>query len=241
MKTVALAVLAAAALLAPASAQSILFNFDNAPPHTPLPIDLLEGGVLAHFDGTDLSFSVQLADFLGFTPQGFGGLCLYPGSFNKADLLIAFDHTLTDFSILYAVNEVDCASAATMRVTVYMDDAYVATATKTGTVGGTWPTSTLAISAPEGFNNVVVHYDSGPPFDCDNWGPIFMADNMRITPMAQPPCYPDFTGDGTLDLFDFLAFVNAFNAQDPSADCVADGTFDLFDFLCFVNAFNAGC
>jgi hypothetical protein len=54
-------------------------------------------------------------------------------------------------------------------------------------------------------------------------------------------CYPDLTGDGVLDLFDFLAFVNAFNAADPSADCTGDGIFDLFDFLCFVNAFNAGC
>jgi len=54
-------------------------------------------------------------------------------------------------------------------------------------------------------------------------------------------CYADFTGDGTLDLFDFLGFVNAFNASDPAADCLADGVFDLFDFLCFVNAFNAGC
>ena len=54
-------------------------------------------------------------------------------------------------------------------------------------------------------------------------------------------CYPDFTGDGALDLFDFLAFVNAFNAQDAAADCVKDGSYDLFDFLCFVNAFNAGC
>jgi hypothetical protein len=54
-------------------------------------------------------------------------------------------------------------------------------------------------------------------------------------------CYPDFTGDGALDLFDFLAFVNAFNANDPAADCIPDGVFDLFDFLCFVNAFNEGC
>jgi hypothetical protein len=54
-------------------------------------------------------------------------------------------------------------------------------------------------------------------------------------------CYPDFTGDGELDLFDFLAFVNAFNAVDPSADCDETGSFDLFDFLCFTNAFNAGC
>ncbi len=61
---------------------------------------------------------------------------------------------------------------------------------------------------------------------------------FRLTPGA---CYADFNHDHVLDLFDFLAFVNAFNAADPSADCTADGSFDLFDFLCFVNAFNAGC
>jgi hypothetical protein len=54
-------------------------------------------------------------------------------------------------------------------------------------------------------------------------------------------CYPDCDGSGTLDLFDFLCFVNAFNAGDPYADCDGSGTLDLFDFLCFVNEFNAGC
>jgi hypothetical protein len=56
-----------------------------------------------------------------------------------------------------------------------------------------------------------------------------------------PDCYPDLDASGSLDLFDFLAFTNLFNAEDPAADCAADGTFDLFDFLCFVNQFNAGC
>jgi hypothetical protein len=55
------------------------------------------------------------------------------------------------------------------------------------------------------------------------------------------PCYPDFTGDGALDLFDFLAYVNAFNAGDHKADCDMNGPLDLFDFLCFVNGFNQGC
>jgi hypothetical protein len=54
-------------------------------------------------------------------------------------------------------------------------------------------------------------------------------------------CYADFTGDGALDLFDFLAFVNAFNAGNNSADCDASGGLDLFDFLCFTNVFNGGC
>ena len=64
-------------------------------------------------------------------------------------------------------------------------------------------------------------------------------DNVMFTPRFE--CYADFTGDGTLDLFDFLAFVNAFNAEEDSADCDVDGAWTLFDFLCFTNAFNAGC
>lgn len=58
---------------------------------------------------------------------------------------------------------------------------------------------------------------------------------------CQPTCYPDFTEDGELNLFDFLDFVNEFNAQGTSADCDQNNVFDLFDFLCFVNAFNLGC
>jgi hypothetical protein len=65
--------------------------------------------------------------------------------------------------------------------------------------------------------------------------------NFALGQMPPPDCYPDFTGDGTLDLFDFLGYVNAFNAGDGSADCDHNGEFELFDFLCFVNAFNAGC
>jgi hypothetical protein len=58
---------------------------------------------------------------------------------------------------------------------------------------------------------------------------------------AAGACYADFTGDGLLDLFDFLAYVNAFNAGDIDAECDGDEGLTLFDFLCFVNAFNAGC
>lgn len=71
----------------------------------------------------------------------------------------------------------------------------------------------------------------------------------HVTPSLRPVlevefsagCYADCDGTGTLDLFDFLCFVNAFNNGDPYADCDGTGTLDLFDFLCFVNEFNAGC
>ncbi|GIW74890.1 MAG: hypothetical protein KatS3mg103_1412 [Phycisphaerales bacterium] len=58
---------------------------------------------------------------------------------------------------------------------------------------------------------------------------------------AGEPCYADFDGSGSLDIFDFLAFQNAFDAGDLAADCDQDGSLTLFDFLCFQNAFDAGC
>ena len=64
-------------------------------------------------------------------------------------------------------------------------------------------------------------------------------DNINYTPTGD--CYADFNGDGVLDLFDFLGFVNEFNAGSDAADCDGDGDLSLFDFLCFVNSFNAGC
>lgn len=54
-------------------------------------------------------------------------------------------------------------------------------------------------------------------------------------------CYADCDGDKALTLFDFLCFVNDFNANGAYSDCDGDKAHTLFDFLCFVNAFNAGC
>lgn len=57
----------------------------------------------------------------------------------------------------------------------------------------------------------------------------------------EPPCGPDCNGDGILDFFDFLCFVNLFNGADPEADCDGDGEYTFLDFLCFLNSFNEGC
>jgi len=54
-------------------------------------------------------------------------------------------------------------------------------------------------------------------------------------------CRADIDGDGSLTLFDFLAFQNAFDAGDPVADFDGDGSLTLFDFLEFQNEFDAGC
>ena len=54
-------------------------------------------------------------------------------------------------------------------------------------------------------------------------------------------CRADFDGNGELDIFDFLAFQNAFGAGDLAADFDGNGELDIFDFLAFQNEFAAGC
>jgi hypothetical protein len=63
---------------------------------------------------------------------------------------------------------------------------------------------------------------------------------IHAAPLGEA-CYADCDGSGGLDLFDFLCFVNAFNAGDAYADCDGGGELDLFDFLCFQNEFVGGC
>jgi hypothetical protein len=169
--------------ISPALAQEVLFDFNNAPLYTSLPINQTAGGITARLSATGQGYSIQNANALGFTPQGFTGRIIYPNSINIADLLIRFDHTVTGFSIMYACQELGCDDAATMRVTAYMNGSYVGTSTRTATFPGTWPVDTLSCSFMQGFDSVVVHYASHPP-TCQDYGTIFVADNMKITPVV---------------------------------------------------------
>jgi Secretion system C-terminal sorting domain len=168
-------------LMSNLSAQEVLFDFDNVPLYTSLPIDITVSGITAHLSATSPGYSIQNADVLGFTPPGFAGRILYPNSINLSDIFIKYDNVLTDFSIMYSPDELGCDNSATMRVTAYINGNFVGTDTRTATFPGTWPVDTLRCSFPQGFDSVVVHYDSPPP-TCQDYGTIFMADNMRITP-----------------------------------------------------------
>jgi len=67
-------------------------------------------------------------------------------------------------------------------------------------------------------------------------------DDIRFTGVVPPAACPaDFTGDGTLDIFDVFAFLDAFNSAAPAADMTGDGLFDVFDVFAFLDLFNTGC
>ena len=51
------------------------------------------------------------------------------------------------------------------------------------------------------------------------------------------PCPGDFNSDGFLDTRDWMAFMNAWVAHDPSADFNGDGVFNTLDWLAWGNSF----
>src|ERR1035438_7768057 len=62
-----------------AGAQSVLFDFDNAPLYTPLPIDLTVGGITAHLSATGQGYSIQGTTTVPVVPVGFSGHYIYIG------------------------------------------------------------------------------------------------------------------------------------------------------------------
>ena len=195
-------------------AQSVLFDFDSAPQYTSLPISQTCGGITAHFATTGQGYSIQAANTLGFTPTNFAGNCIYPNSVYLADLLIKFDQSLTDFSIMYSCQELGCDDAATMRVTAFMNGSLVGTNTRCTSHPGTWPVDTLACSFPQGFDSVVVHYDSRPP-TCADYGVIYLADNMRVTAL------------GVTSIADPKTFIDGLTIPNPVSQSAAI-SFSLF-------------
>lgn len=54
-------------------------------------------------------------------------------------------------------------------------------------------------------------------------------------------CAADVDGSGTLDVFDYLVFLNWLDASDPRADWNGDGRIDGFDLMDYANDFEEGC
>ncbi|MEK6700965.1 MAG: immunoglobulin domain-containing protein [Planctomycetota bacterium] len=98
-------------------------------------------------------------------------------------------------------------------------------------------TRTLSISP-------VSSSDAGQYY-CVAYGGCGSRESNSATLTIQSDCAADFDSDGTLDFFDYDAFVICFEGgacpSDKTADFDADGTVDFFDYDAFVVAFEAGC
>lgn len=172
-----------------ATAQSVLFDFENAPANGQVPFNLTVGGITANFSksGQGGFYVEHPQNTIGVLPAGFSGLCLNPTGIQAADLQVVFSVPLSDFAILYAPQELSCDQSATMLVTAYLNGALAGSATTNATASCpcTWQSQTLAFSSVAGFNSVLIHWVA-PGMGCQDYGPIFVADNMVVTP-APPP------------------------------------------------------
>lgn len=171
-----------------ANAGTALFDFDDPSLlHRPLPLSLTAGGITADLEATGQGFSIQdTQQAIAVLPSGFSGQGLVPNGISASDLIVSFpQETVTGFSIMVAPQDLKTDSTATLRVTAFMNGVLVGTSTSTGSPPYFWPSSTLSFSSPQGFNSVVVHYDSPPPTGGD-FGTIFVADNMIVTAGAVP-------------------------------------------------------
>jgi hypothetical protein len=200
-------------LVAQAGAQSVVFDFENATVGTSLPLSLTVGGITANFSSTGLGgyYIQQPQNTIGVIPAGFSGNCLNPSSIYAADLHVGFSKPLTAFSILYAPQELACDNSATVSVTAYLNGSPVGTNSTNATVfcTCTWASQTLAFSSAHPFDSVVVHYVAPGP-GCQDYGPIFVADNMIVTP-APPPIVLTNPARLTNGAFQF-AFTNTASA-----------------------------
>ncbi|MCX5690807.1 MAG: immunoglobulin domain-containing protein, partial [Planctomycetota bacterium] len=125
------------------------------------------------------SYSVQPVGSVGLSPAGFSGLMLFPNSVFAADLIADFSTNLSYFSMMYCPLELGCDDSSTIRATAFLRGVQVGTITAQVPVPGTYPTGTVEISVPTGFDRVVVHYDAHP-LRCQDWGPEFLADNVTV-------------------------------------------------------------
>ncbi|MCA9277686.1 MAG: VCBS repeat-containing protein [Phycisphaeraceae bacterium] len=74
----------------------------------------------------------------------------------------------------------------------------------------------------------------------DGIGLIVLMPNPKIV-IDLPICYADCDSSGTLNIFDYICFGNAYSTNDPRADCDQNGVLNIFDYICFGNAYAAGC
>jgi hypothetical protein len=68
-------------------------------------------------------------------------------------------------------------------VTAYLGSTQVGSNTAQSDPGLTYPVGTLTFGAAQGFENVVVHWLL-PPSPAENYAPVFLGDDVRVTTLA---------------------------------------------------------
>jgi hypothetical protein len=69
----------------------------------------------------------------------------------------------------------------------------------------------------------------------------YFREGLRLASVTNPPCPGDCTGDGALDILDFVCLHQLFTSGSLLADVNGDHALNILDFVAFQEAFLAGC
>lgn len=102
----------------------------------------------------------------------------------------------------------------------------------------TLPSGAMSLTLPLNIVQVIPAGDSLPVDVTVTVSGTIRASGTLTLPVA---CVADLDGNGSLDIFDILAFFGLFGAADVRADFTSDGVLNIFDILNFFSEFGAGC
>lgn len=197
--------------------------------------------------GGDFGFIPNVGPVLSPDEQEDQGATQYPAEF---DGLMVIPGTTLGAFLVYTADEQITVPPLTLRGEMVFgssDGVLVSVRTRIAGVTTTWLDAAHVPPGAAGYEQWVLFENNAPTLQKGDRLWIELDVNFNISgdwtniSLESGGCYADCTGEQTLDLFDFLCFVNEFNAEDAYADCDGNTVLDLFDFLCFVNEFNTGC
>jgi len=177
------------------------------------------------FDDTAGGSGFQSSDFSSLTitggDDGFAGETTYTAAVSCSDLIVKarVDYSSTD--------------TGTFDSAFYFVDDEVVTVAANDSQGIFDVEFLVPRSDSFGFGVQTIDGAFGP-------GSAFIS-NIRMFPVGSSPCVPDFNNDGSLNIFDFVAYQEAFNDGRKCADVNTDGSLNVFDFVAYQEAFSEGC
>ncbi|MEK6701002.1 MAG: hypothetical protein AABZ53_01985 [Planctomycetota bacterium] len=204
-------------------------------------------GVLPAFDSSfgQPAPSLRIADIAGETWIGAPASALgsRPGLYGER---LEFDvmYRLCD-NATYASAGIESATmslwiaepAPALNVWLHRSYTFAPGLWRVGNVNGPQATQTQITEVLGNLQGIYIHTEWKTGADDTS------VDNIAIGQEAG--CSADFDGDGTVDFFDYDAFVVCFEGgacpPGKTADFDGDGTVDFFDYDAFVVAFEGGC
>ncbi|MCA9297418.1 MAG: hypothetical protein KDA28_00045, partial [Phycisphaerales bacterium] len=151
-------------------------------------------------------------------------------------VMLQFDVPVHAISYDFALNDTIHSSAGTQMTAIGFHGITLGTSYMPMQTIAFWPNEGDAGAGHNAVEGIGPMVGAWIEFPFLVFGDTYALDNITITTWAEY-CPPDLNFDDTLDVFDVLAYVSAFERGDDLADWNGDGLFDIFDVLGYLASF----